>query len=59
MGENKVYLRVNANTSTCYGIAELKLTLFAKPIIKISDIIAICQNKIIKLFTKDYLRQNY
>ena len=47
MGENKVYLRVNANTSTCYGIAELKLTLFAKPIIKISDIIPICENKTI------------
>lgn len=46
LGENKVYLRVNSNTP-CYGIAELKLTLFSKPIIQISDIVPICENKTI------------
>ena len=43
LGENKIYVRVNSNTP-CYAVAELKLTLFSKPIIPIEDIVPICES---------------
>jgi gliding motility-associated-like protein len=44
VGENKIYVRINSNTS-CYAIVVLKITLFPKPIIPIQDIVPICENK--------------
>lgn len=46
--ENKIFVRVNSNTP-CYAVAELKLSLFPKPIIAIQDIVPICENKSITI----------
>ncbi|MBA4319754.1 MAG: hypothetical protein C0412_15245 [Flavobacterium sp.] len=48
LGENKIYVRINSNTP-CYAVAELKLTLFPKPIINIQDIVPICENNTITI----------
>ena len=48
IGENKIYVRINSNTP-CYAVAELKLTLYPKPIINIQDIVPICENKTITI----------
>ena len=43
LGENKIYVRINSTTQ-CYGIAELKLSLFYMPLIPIKNTVPICQN---------------
>ncbi|NGY38145.1 T9SS type B sorting domain-containing protein [Flavobacterium sp. XN-5] len=43
LGVNSIYVRINSNTP-CYAIATLKLTVVAKPIIPIPDIVPICEN---------------
>jgi len=48
LGDNKIYVRINSNTP-CYAVAEIKLTLFSKPIINIQDIVPICENKTITI----------
>jgi gliding motility-associated-like protein len=48
LGDNKIYVRINSNTP-CYAVAELKLTLFSKPIINIQDIVPICENNTITI----------
>ncbi len=48
LGDNKIYVRVNSNTP-CYAVAELKFTLFSKPIINIQDIVPICENNTITI----------
>ncbi|MBA4319222.1 MAG: hypothetical protein C0412_12545, partial [Flavobacterium sp.] len=48
LGDNKIYVRINSNTS-CYAVAEIKLTLFSKPIINIQDIVPICENNSITI----------
>lgn len=48
LGDNQIYVRINSNTP-CYAIAEIKLTLFSKPIINIQDIVPICENKTITI----------
>nr|WP_315145428.1 T9SS type B sorting domain-containing protein [uncultured Flavobacterium sp.] len=48
IGDNKIYVRINSNTP-CYAIAELKLTLYSKPIINIQDIVPICENNTITI----------
>jgi gliding motility-associated-like protein len=48
VGENKIYVRINSNTP-CYAVAELKLTLFSKPVINIQDIVPICDNNSITI----------
>jgi gliding motility-associated-like protein len=61
LGENKIHIRINSNTP-CYAVAELKLTLFSKPIINIQDIVPICENKTITIDAgagfDDYLWSN-
>ncbi len=48
LGDNQIYVRINSNTP-CYAIAEIKLTLFSKPIINIQDIVPICENNSITI----------
>lgn len=48
LGDNKIYVRINSNT-TCYAIVALKLTLVAKPIITIPDVVPICENNSITI----------
>jgi len=48
LGDNKIYVRINSNT-TCFAIAELKLTLFSNPIININNTVPICENNTIKI----------
>jgi gliding motility-associated-like protein len=48
VGDNKIYVRINSNTP-CYAVAEIKLTLFSKPIINIQDIVPICENNTITI----------
>jgi gliding motility-associated-like protein len=48
LGDNKIYVRINSNTP-CYAVAEIKLTLFSKPIINIQDIVPICENNTITI----------
>lgn len=48
LGDNKIYVRINSNTS-CYAIAELKLTLLSKPKIMIPDVLPICENNTISI----------
>lgn len=48
LDDNKIYIRINSNTS-CYAIAELKLTLLSKPNITIPDVVPICENNTITI----------
>ncbi|MGO4904409.1 T9SS type B sorting domain-containing protein [Flavobacterium sp. W20_MBD1_R3] len=48
LGENKIYVRINS-TTPCYAIVELKLTLLAKPVISIPDVVPICENNSITI----------
>jgi gliding motility-associated-like protein len=47
-GVNIIYVRINSNTP-CYAVSELKLTIVAKPIIPIADIVPICANNSITI----------
>jgi gliding motility-associated-like protein len=47
-GVNIIYVRINSNTP-CYAIAVLKLSVVAKPIIPIADIVPICENNTITI----------
>ena len=48
LGANIIYVRINSNTP-CYAVSELKLTVVAKPIIPIADIVPICANNTITI----------
>jgi hypothetical protein len=48
LGTNIIYVRINSNTP-CYAITTLKLTVVAKPIIPIADIVPICANNTISI----------
>jgi gliding motility-associated-like protein len=48
LGDNKIYVRINSNTP-CYAIAVLKLSVVAKPLIPIPDIVPICENNTISI----------
>lgn len=48
VGENKIYVRINSNTP-CFAISELKMTLFAEPIINIQDIVPICEKNTVTI----------
>tara|TARA_R110002124_G_scaffold85606_5_gene222064 strand:+ start:828 stop:4883 length:4056 start_codon:yes stop_codon:yes gene_type:complete len=48
LGANIIYVRINSNTP-CYAITTLKLTVVAKPIIPIADIVPICANNTISI----------
>ena len=48
LGSNKVYVRINSKTP-CYAVAVLNLTVVAKPIIAIADIVPICENSAISI----------
>ena len=48
LGDNQIYVRINSNTP-CYAVAEIKLTLFSKPLINIQDIVPICENNTITI----------
>lgn len=43
-GTTLIYVRIDSNDK-CYQIAELNLTLVNVPVISISDIVSLCQNK--------------
>ncbi|WP_269684168.1 T9SS type B sorting domain-containing protein [Flavobacterium lacustre] len=51
-GENKIFVRINSNTS-CYAVTEIKLTLLSKPVINIQDIVPICENNSIRIDAGD------
>lgn len=42
LGENKIYVRINSNT-VCSAVAELKITLYAKPELAIASVMPICE----------------
>ncbi|SEA75856.1 gliding motility-associated C-terminal domain-containing protein [Flavobacterium gillisiae] len=48
LGANIIYVRINSNTP-CYAIAVLKLSVVAKPLILIPDIVPICENNTITI----------
>ncbi|QBN18326.1 T9SS type B sorting domain-containing protein [Flavobacterium nackdongense] len=48
LGDNKIYVRINSNTA-CYAVAEIKLTLFSKPFINITNIVPLCESKTITI----------
>jgi gliding motility-associated-like protein len=48
LGVKTIYVRVNS-ASDCFAIAELKLTLLAKPTIAIPDVVSICESSSITI----------
>ncbi|MEN2399669.1 T9SS type B sorting domain-containing protein [Flavobacterium sp. MC2016-06] len=43
-GTTLIYVRIDSNDK-CYQVAQLSLTLVSEPIISISDVVSLCQNK--------------
>lgn len=44
LGLNKIYVRIDSDNG-CHQVVELSFNLYSKPIISISDLIPICENK--------------